>query len=350
MSTQDNDPTGIDPELLKTLTPEEREAMGFDDAPEGADREALQRVASLGQGDAGDDDDGDDGDDGDAAAAPPPPAPPPKQDGAPGADDAAAAEAAAAAAAPPAAPAPPTEAAEEDEGPVQIPAELPKDYDERVKAVDTRESELEAKYDAGEVDAKTYRTELRAIEKDRRELDRIQSNYDLAQQQNKTNADLYWRRTINRFVAAEASAADGVDYRKDNEKAQAFDTYVRALGNDPANDNKSPKWFLEEANRLVRARFGLPLERKGAAAPTPAPATAPTPAQAAAAKKDAAAARRQDTKAAAAASLAQVPGGEGPGDIGGDEFADVDALEGQELEDAIAAMSPAQREKYKNSR
>jgi len=44
-------------------------------------------------------------------------------------------------------------------------------------------------------------------------------------------------------------------------------------------------------------------------------------------------------------TLAQVPGSDGPGDVGS-EFAAVDSLSGDELEDAIARMTPAQRAKY----
>jgi hypothetical protein len=48
---------------------------------------------------------------------------------------------------------------------------------------------------------------------------------------------------------------------------------------------------------------------------------------------------------AAPKTIAHIPGGDGPGDVGG-EFAHLDALDGNDLESAIAKMSPAQREKY----
>jgi hypothetical protein len=51
---------------------------------------------------------------------------------------------------------------------------------------------------------------------------------------------------------------------------------------------------------------------------------------------------------AAPRTLADVPGGDGPGDVGG-EFADVLALDGEAYEHAIARMSPAQRDKFLRS-
>ena len=60
-------------------------------------------------------------------------------------------------------------------------------------------------------------------------------------------------------------------------------------------------------------------------------------------------AKRKPPVDAAPKTLAQVPGSDGPGDVGS-EFADIEALDGMEYEDAIARMSPAQREKFLRGR
>jgi len=130
---------------------------------------------------------------------------------------------------------------------------------------------------------------------------------------------------------------EGIDYNKDPARAADLDTFVKALANNDTNSDKPMSWFLIEAHKRVKALHG----DVAAPAPTPAPAPAPTAAQAIAA---AAAARKPDASAAPK-TLAQVPGGDGPGDIAG-EFAGLDNLEGDALEDAIARMSPAMREKY----
>ena len=45
------------------------------------------------------------------------------------------------------------------------------------------------------------------------------------------------------------------------------------------------------------------------------------------------------------ATLAQVPGSDGPGDVSG-EFSELDSLEGLDYEQAIAKMTPVQRERF----
>ena len=60
-------------------------------------------------------------------------------------------------------------------------------------------------------------------------------------------------------------------------------------------------------------------------------------------------AKRKPPVDAAPTTLAQVPGSDGPGDVS-DEFSDVLALDGLEFEEAIARMSPAQREKFLRGR
>ena len=66
-----------------------------------------------------------------------------------------------------------------------------------------------------------------------------------------------------------------------------------------------------------------------------------TPAQIVAA----AVAARKPPIDAAPKGLAHVPGGDGPGDVAS-EFADVDNLVGDALDDAIARMTPERRERY----
>ena len=102
-----------------------------------------------------------------------------------------------------------------------------------------------------------------------------------------------------------------------------LDTFVKALANNPANKDQNEAWFLTEAHKRVNALHG--------AVTPPVP---PPPAVKG----------QNRTPPAVPKSIAGIPGGEGPGDVGS-EFAAVDALTGQAREDAIARMTPAQREK-----
>ena len=306
----------IDADTLATLTPEEIAAIR--DEPSADELAALQAIA-----DGANDDEDDDGAD-DAAAAP-----------------AAAPSPAPAVAPAPAEPAPAPAAAAAEPAPApaaefkpQYVAELPDDFEDRKAANANAEAEAYAKFEAGDLDAAGLRAELTAAANERTTLDRLQTKYEIAQEQREQNTTQTWQNTVNGFVANVAKN-EGIDYNKDPARAADLDTFVKALANNDANSDKPMSWFLTEAHKRVKALHG------DAPAPTPAPAPAPTTAQAVAA---AAAARKPDASAAPK-TLAQVPGGDGPGDIAG-EFAGLDNLEGDALEDAIARMSPAMREKY----
>lgn len=314
----------IDADTLATLTPEEIAAIR--DEPSEAELAALQAIA-----DGADDDDDDDGDGDDTAAAPAAaPAPAPAA-----AAPAQAADDGAAAAAAPAAQAPAPAAAAPESAPEfkpQYVAELPEDFDARKAANATAEAEAYAKFEAGDLDAAGLRTALTEASTERTALDRLQTKYEIAQEQREQNTTQAWQNTVNGFVANVAKN-EGIDYNKDPARADDLDTFVKALAKNDANADKPMSWFLTEAHKRVKALYGD--------VAAPATASAPTAAQAIAA---AAAARKPDASAAPK-TLAQVPGGDGPGDIAG-EFAGLDNLEGDALEDAIARMSPAMREKY----
>jgi hypothetical protein len=114
-----------------------------------------------------------------------------------------------------------------------------------------------------------------------------------------------------------------VDYRTDLAKQRDLDFFIRALANDASNDNRPMVWFMDEAHRRVKVLHGL----SGLST------------------REQQTAKRKPPVQDLPRTLADVPGSDGPGDVAG-EFADIDRLDGFELEAALAKMSPAQREKY----
>lgn len=66
-----------------------------------------------------------------------------------------------------------------------------------------------------------------------------------------------WRDAIGAMMNSEAVRPGGIDYQSDPEKLKLLDSTVRSLGRDPKNREKSMNWFLGEANRIVRAAYGL---------------------------------------------------------------------------------------------
>lgn len=309
---------------LATLSPEERAALE-DDGLTDEERNALQNIA--GQGDDEGDDNGEEGDadadagdedgddDGDAGAA--------DEDGdddagaSSGADDQGAQ----------------ADDVEEDQdddtGPVYE-AALPKDFEERVQALDTRADELAAKFKAGEIDGDQFIAETRKIADERAELEAMRTEVRVAERLNAQNAQHQWARAVKTFMK-EVKAAEGIDYAKDPEKAEKFDLFVKALAGDPKNEGKSFKWYLGQAHKATKAVLGLP-DKPAAGGQKPAAPAKP--------------AGRKPPTAAVPKNLAQVPGSDGPGDVGGDEFAELDRLTGEAYEQALARLTPAQRERY----
>ncbi len=293
----------FDADALATLTDEERAAIQSDDEDAGAaPAAAVDAPGSDAEGDDGDDDGDDEGDQGSEAASAPDPDP---------------------AAAPAAAPTTAT--------PTGYQAALPADYDDKVKAVADREAELKRAFRAGELEFDEFETRRDELQREREGLTIARAKAEIASEMQAQTAEAQWRTTVERFLDTSAAA---LDYRKDSEAMADLDGFVKVLAGRESNSRQPMEWFLAEAHKRVMALRG------SSAAPASAPAAAPAvdrKAEAAAARKP----RLDDVPA----TLAQVPGADGPGDIGG-EFADVLSLDGLEYEAAIARMTPVQRERF----
>ncbi len=314
MSAQTPTPQAADDQIdTDLLTPEERAAID-DGAPDEAERLALQRLASDDDSDDSDDgnDEGDDGEAADDAAAPP--------------------------AAPAATPAPASEATDEpsDEKPAAkttaavYTADVPADLKEQQDAIASELTELRDKFKAGDLEVDEYEAQRDTLLGKRDDLQKAVIKAEISQEMRQQDAQQAWQSAIERtFNNAAKPDGGGIDYRKDTAKAADLDLFVRRLGEDPANADKDMDWFLSEGHRRVLALHGI--SKTAAAAPPPPPPS------------------RKPPVGSVPATLAQVPGSDGPGDVAG-EFSDLDALEGEALEDALARLSPGQLEKYQRGR
>lgn len=206
-------------------------------------------------------------------------------------------------------------------------ASLPEDYDAQVKAVSDEMSALSQSFRAGEIEFEDFETRQAELLAKRDNLRDVKIKADISSEMNSQTVEQEWKDTVTTFVANVAKT-EGIDYSKDTEKQADLDLFVKRLAENPANGEKPMTWFLAEAHKRVKALHGVADEAKpGNQEEKP---------------------KKQDRKPPTDAipkTLAQVPGSDGPGDVG-DEFADLDGLEGLELEDALRKMTPAQREKY----
>lgn len=291
----------LDKEMLATLTDEERAAFE-DDAISDDERAAMQAVADG----ANDDDDEDEDDEAAPAAAP-----------VEGKAEAPAAEAAPAAAA---------EEAEDEPASPRYTARLPADYADQVAALKTESADLARQFKDGDIDLDDFQLKQAEIAERRDELVLARAKAEISEEMNSQTDEQAWQSTIVKFMRDTARDGD-IDYRKDEAKMQDLDQFVKVLAKVDANADKSGEWILREAHKRVRALHGI--ADKAAVPETP----------------DKPNTKRKADLSAIPATLAQVPGGDGPGDLAG-EFADLDGLEGDDLENAIARMTPAQRAKY----
>ena len=293
----------LDQDGLNTLTDEEREAIAGDPSPE-----ELEIMRS--QADDDEDEDGDDDDNTDVDAE--------SKDAV---DDTAATNDSDDAVT--------TDEADEPtatEFKPQFKAELPADYAEQVASLKTAKADLKAEYKNGDIDFDEYEERRDELSDKESDLKSIALKAEIAQDMGAQTVEQEWTNTVNSFND-EVAKAEGLDYRKDLVRQKDLDLFVKALAGDKANVEKPMRWFLQEAHKRVNALHGV-VAKPEAKDP-----------------KSDAKAKRKPPVADLPKSLAGVPGSDDASDTG-NEFADIDRLDGMELEIAIAKMSPSQREKY----
>ena len=178
--------------------------------------------------------------------------------------------------------------------------------------------EIAAGYEAGDFDLEEYQTRQRKLTELEWSLREANLKANLAAEQQQQSLAQRWQWEQDRFFGTEVNRA----YREDPIVGAAFSTAVQALAANAAYDAKPMAWFLEEADRLTRAKF-----RVGNEVPdnvrqirTKRPAAPPT--------------------------LAGVPSAALPDTGDPDEFSRLDRLGGMELEAALARLSQAEADRY----
>jgi hypothetical protein len=222
-------------------------------------------------------------------------------------------------------------------------SKLPEDFDAQVKSLSDKEAELKRQFKAGELEFDDFDVARAALQSERELLTIARTKAEISQEMNAQTAEQLWTHAVNQFMDSTArlsEAAGGIDYRKDTEKWSDLDGFVRSLAARNEYAHQSMDWFLEEAHKRVLALHGM------AVAPAKNAETEDADASKLVTKTlDRKPLDRKPPLDIAPKTLALVPGGEGPGDVDG-EFADVLSLEGLAYEQAIARMSPTERERF----
>ncbi|THJ32401.1 hypothetical protein E8K88_11925 [Lampropedia aestuarii] len=335
---------------LSLLSPEEREALGYELEPEQGGQSAK------GGDDEDDDNDRDDDEEGDTAGEKTP-----GDDGAPDAGAAAASapdEAAmpevndpAAASATPVVQAP--VAAPEPAGIYQY--KLPDDYGDRVKALQDKFEALDQRVEDGDLTSSEYAKEVRALTREQSELDSIQARHDIAkdmaeqaQQQAAQREVGLWEAAVAKLVdevEADATLKDKPDYRNDQRVGAALSQQVQAIMAARGIDGTQP--IADKEGLLRDAHRALHFLRTGTmigTSPAPAVAVASDAVNAKAAKEKAVKQRKADLSSAVP-SLGALPGADSGTD--GGEFASLASLDGDKLEDALGKLARSNPAAYK---
>lgn len=207
-------------------------------------------------------------------------------------------------------------------------AALPEDFDTKVKDLTEKSAALRAQFKAGEIDFDAFEEQNLTLMQDREALTMARAKAEISQEMTQQSAQASWANAISRLF--NAAKSDGIDYQANQDRNAELDQFVKVLANNPAHQDKSMDWFLTEAHKRVMVLNGQALKAQDSGNAKSTTETKPT---------------QNRTPPPAPKTIAHIPGGDGPGDVGG-EFAHLDALDGNDLESAIAKMTPSQREKY----
>lgn len=200
------------------------------------------------------------------------------------------------------------------------------DYDGKMAAIATQKTELRTKFKDGDLGMDEYEEQKDALIAQEQELREQNLKATIANEQNSQTAKARWDWEQERFFSDEKNAV-----YKDKYVLAAFDAVVRDLGGDPANSNQKGSWFLQEADKIVRSKFniGKPVEQPND-------------------DKKPDGSRKPDLKLIPK-TLGGLPAAELPDTGGVDEFAHIDRLQGVDYENAVAALSPVERERFRRS-
>jgi hypothetical protein len=211
------------------------------------------------------------------------------------------------------------------------------DIDATIATVDEALTALETKLDAGDIQIGEFMRETRELNNGRQELVADQREQMILQNANAALVETDWNGSVALFMGANTEFQNPI-------MTGAFQAALQELYAVQENIGSSHAWYLETARRAVLEQI------------TPAQATADNPADNAGTPQQQAAAKivgdgKARSQAAATArkgvptTLADAPaGGENP--AGEDEFSALDALNGIELEAALAKLTDAQQDKY----
>lgn len=211
---------------------------------------------------------------------------------------------------------------------------IPEDYEDQLVATNDAIEALDKQLEDGELDYAAHAKQNRELTAQLSELSAMRREAEFVAGNNEMIAEQHWQWEVDRFVEEHSEFNNPVHNG-------ALRGALEELYQDEGNVGQPYRWFLREAAASVRSAFGMD--------------EPPVPAEAG---NDAQEATRQDAIDKRREAAPQDPP---PQTLGGvpeasadqpasDEFAQIDRLEGMDLEAALAKMPSAKVDKYLNSR
>lgn len=192
---------------------------------------------------------------------------------------------------------------------------VPEGAVERLAALEQAIAEIKQKRHDGLIDFDDADDQLDALRDERSDLKAELKAFEIAARSAEHQAAQSWETAQTRFFSVNAA------YQTDPLRYAALDAAVKAVANEPTTQGKTFEWVLNEAKARVERAFGVtpPAPQQTSTARTAAPEIPPT--------------------------LGGIPAA-GANSTSKDGFAHLDALDGLELEMALARMSDAEQAAY----
>lgn len=198
-----------------------------------------------------------------------------------------------------------------------IDATLPEDYEQRVKTNEQAQIDLDKKYDDGDISHTEWRAELRKLDRESRDLEKMKDRAELAQESSQQALMNHWQGLIQPFIGKHPELGE------DEVSMNAFDSYLKTTTAPVMQAGGTPgQAEIDKAYGLWCKRFNFtPAAEQQAAAPaSKRPVNAPP-------------------------TLGGLPVSTGNAVEDG-KWAALDRLEGVAYEEALAKLSPAEQDAY----
>ena len=198
-------------------------------------------------------------------------------------------------------------------------AEFVDDFDKRMADIKAAKAELREQLNNGDIDLDQYEAKKDEISDEETSLRIKQASAENAARQNAHIDAERWKWEQEQFFGDKRNAI-----YQDKIVMAALNAAVIDLANDPKNANQKGTFFLSEADKIVRERFGV-ASNAGKAQQNRKPDLSKIP-----------------------KTLGDLPSA-AIEDADGGEFSHLDRLTGMDLERAIAQLSPEQVQRYLTS-